>query len=100
MPTTSRPVGEHAVAIVPGNPVADEARGRVETQLAGLQLARFDLAEPRLEGLVADLLAQAITDAAPLCPEIIAASVARFHACPRNGLLLFVRWILVVDCHR
>ena len=81
------PIGEHAVAVVAADPVADEARRGIETELAGLQLTQFDLAEPGLERLVADFLAKPIADAHPMCLQLLAARNF-IHFGPRHTLLV------------
>ena len=92
------PVGQHAVAVVAGDPVADEAGRGIEAELAGLQFAQLDLAEPGLEGLVADFLAQPVADAHPVRFKLLSARNF-FHIGPRH-CLLFVCCVLVVACYR
>ena len=88
------PIGQHAVAVVAGNPVADEPGRGIEAELAGLQFAQLDLAEPGLEGLVADFLAQPVADAHPVRFKLLPARNF-FHIGPRNSLL-FVRCVLII----
>src|SRR5262249_41075293 len=78
--------------------VAHESRRRVEPQLAGLEFAQLDFAKPGLEGFVANLLAQSVANAHPVCLQILAACDL-FHTGPRHRLL-FVRCVLGVAQHR
>ena len=92
------PVGQHPVAVVAGDPVAHEARRGIEAELAGLQLAELNFAEPGLEGLVADFLAQPVADAHPVRFQLLPARNF-FHLGPRH-CLLFVRCVLIVARYR
>ena len=92
------PVGQHPVAIVAGDPVADEPGRGIETELAGLQFAQLDLAEPGLEGLVADFLAQPVADAHPVRLKLLP-DCNFFHIGPRHSFL-FIGRVIVVAYYR